>query len=287
MPKHFAAIATLTPGDLPGALALVRECGWNQVEADWMLFLREGAAFKVATPAGEIAATCAILPCEPFGWISMVLVGTAHRRQGLATELLQLGMARLRERGLVPVLDATPAGREVYRQLGFRDGWPITRWRRTAGPSPVVEPLSATVTVTPLTDAEGADIAAMDAEVFGADRTPLLRALAARSQGFACVARRNDRLAGYLLGRDGRLATQIGPLVADDEDTAQALFVHALARIDGPVLLDVLDRHAAFARLLPAAGFAIERGYTRMALGRDSGFGDAQRMVAIAGPELG
>ena len=287
MPTHFQAIATLTPDDLPGALALVRECGWNQVEADWALFLEKGAAFKVATVDGEVAATAAILPYQPFGWISMVLVGMAHRRQGLATELLQLGVAELRERGLVPMLDATPAGRAVYRQLGFRDGWPITRWRRAAASSPFVPGEPSAVTVTPLTESDWTAMARMDAEVFGADRVALLRALADRSQGFACVARRQDRLAGYLLGRDGRMATQLGPLVAGDHDTACALFDHALARVQGAALLDVLDRHAAFAALLPAAGFAIERGYTRMALGPDGDFGDPRRMVAIAGPELG
>ena len=68
---------------------------------------------------------------------------------------------------------------------------------------------------------------------------------------------------------------------------ASALLAHALARIEGPVLLDVLDRHAHFPALLGAAGFAVERGYTRMTLDREIPFGDAALMVAIAGPELG
>src|SRR5687768_1400809 len=111
------AIVGLSEADLPAAEALVRECGWNQVAADWSLFLRAGEAFKVPAPQGGLAATAAILPYAPrFGWISMVLVGQAHRRQGIATALLEKCVARLREQGLVPVLDATPAGREVYRQ---------------------------------------------------------------------------------------------------------------------------------------------------------------------------
>lgn len=287
MPTHSPAIASLTPEHLPGALALVAECGWNQVAADWMLFLREGEAFRVTTPQGEVAATAAILPYHSFGWISMVLVGGAHRRQGLATHLLQRCIGQLREQGLVPVLDATPAGREVYRQLGFRDGWAITRWRRNAASSPSLPPPAVGVDVQALRESDWSDIAAMDAQAFGADRLALLRGLAARSQRFACVARRGGRLAGYLLGRDGRLATQLGPLAADDQDIARSLFAHALGHVDGAVLLDVLDRHAEFGALLPPAGFAVERGYTRMALDHDGGFGDAQRMVAIAGPELG
>lgn len=282
------AIAALAAADLQAAEALVRECGWNQVAADWSLFLRAGAAFKVPLADGGLAATAAILPYAPrFGWISMVLVGNAHRRQGLATALLERCIATLQARDLVPVLDATPAGREVYRQLGFVDGWAITRWRRTASAPAIDRPSSEDVRVRPLQDADGPRLAAIDADVFGADRSTVLHALAARSRGFACVAERAGVLAGYLLGRDGRIATHVGPVVADDAQVAQALLAHALPRIEGPVLVDALDRHTASAQRLAAEGFTVERGYTRMTLGADRPFGDAQRTFAIAGPELG
>lgn len=282
------SIAALDDADLRDAEALVRECGWNQVAADWSLFLRAGAAFKVPLADGGLAATAAILPYAPrFGWISMVLVSQAQRRQGLATALLERCIATLRERGLVPVLDATPAGREVYRQMGFVDGWAITRWRRTASAPAIDRPIAAGVRVRPLQDADWPRLLAIDAEVFGSDRGTLLRALAARSSAFACVAERGGVPAGYLLGRDGRIATQVGPVVADDVQVAQALLAYALPRIDGPVLVDALDQHTAIAARLAAEGFAVERGYTRMTLGADRPFGDAHRTFAIAGPELG
>ena len=63
-----------------------------------------------------------------------------------------------------------------------------------------------------------------------------------------------------------------------------ALLARALAAVEGAVLVDALDRHGALARWLQAAGFAIERGYTRMALDTDARFGDADATFAIAGP---
>jgi GNAT superfamily N-acetyltransferase len=280
-------MAPLGAADLQAALGLVRECGWNQVEDDWAWFLRHGEAFKVEGPAG-LAATAATLPYAPrFGWISMVLVGQAHRRQGIATTLLKACVARLRQRGLVPVLDATPAGREVYRQMGFHDGWAITRWRRAACVPQQPWAGSAGMLVRPLAGRDWPQIRTMDSQAFGADRGALLQHLASRSGSFACVAEQGGRILGYLLGRDGRVATQVGPVVAADADVAQALAAHALARIDGPVLMDVLDRHSGLTQQLAAAGFAVERGYTRMAFGQAVDFGDAQRTIAIAGPELG
>lgn len=89
------------------------------------------------------------------------------------------------------------------------------------------------------------------------------------------------------MGREGRVATSLGPIVAEDEACAAAMVGHALARIKGPVIVDALERHAGFARWLEASGFERERPYTRMALGRDELFGDPGRTLAIAGPELG
>jgi hypothetical protein len=126
-------------------------------------------------------------------------------------------------------------------------------------------------------------VLALDAQAFGCDRAPLLERLRSRSTGFGCVVEGQ----GFLLGREGRVATQLGPIVAEDEEAAQALAGFACGRIAGPVIVDALDRHAGLARWLESHGFARERPYTRMALGRDELFGDPRRLAAIAGPELG
>src|SRR5690606_39275526 len=97
----------------------------------------------------------------------------------------------------------------------------------------------------------------------------------------------NGRLRGFLLGREGRVATQIGPIVAEDENAAVELIAFACAHISAPVLLDTLDRHGRVACWLEEEGFVRERPYTRMALGTDKLFGDPRWLVAIAGPELG
>ena len=273
----------LRADDLDGANALVAEAGWNQNAADWRIFLELGRAFAVKDADGRLAATAATLPYPSgFGWISMVLVSGPFRRQGIATRLLRRCIDALREAGMVPVLDATPAGREVYRSLGFRDGWAITRWRRSAA-SRVKETKGARL----LGAGDWPAVLALDAQAFGCDRAPLLERLRARSAHFACVTEKDGRLRGFLLGREGRVAMQLGPIVADDEAAAAELAAFACARISGPVLLDALDRHRALARWLAAQGFVEERPYTRMALGRDELFGDPRRLAAIAGPELG
>jgi len=273
----------LTDGDLPAAESLVAEAGWNQNANDWRIFLELGRAIGVKDADGRLAATAATLPYPSgFGWISMVLVAGPFRRQGIATRLLERCIDTLRDAGMVPVLDATPAGREVYRPLGFRDGWAITRWRR-ATPGPVAGSAGA----RPLEARDWPALLALDRQAFGCDRAPLLERLRGRSSQFACVVEEGGRLRGFLLGREGRVATQLGPIVAGDAGIAAGLAGFACGRIAGPVLLDALDCHGPLARWLEAHGFAKERPYTRMALGRDELFGDPGRLAAIAGPELG
>ena len=282
-PSHPMATA-MEAADLDRAGALVVEAGWNQVRADWEIFLALGQALKVNGAGGSLDATAATLPyAGGFGWISMVLVTQSRRRQGLATALLARCIADLRAKGLVSGLDATPAGRAVYRQRGFADGCPISRWVRTAAAAVPTD----TAHVRTLQPQDQDAVAALDTAAFGCPRGELLARLAARSADFACVSPSGGSPRGFLLGRNGRNATQLGPVVAHDEVTAVALLDHAIARQPGSLLIDLLDRHRHVAQALTLRGFVIQRTYTRMTLDRARPFGDERLMVAIAGPELG
>lgn len=279
------AETALEAADLDAAQALVAEAGWNQSRADWQVFLDLGRGFAVRDSSAGLAATAATLPYPSgFGWISMVLVAKAFQRRGIATRLLGRCIQALQDEGKVPVLDATPAGREVYRPLGFRDGWAIMRWRRKPGFSGAQSNRRG---VRLLMDEDWQGALGLDRQAFGCDRGPLLERLRARSGGFACISEESGRLRGFLLGREGRVATQLGPIVAKDEAAAAELAAWAAERIASPMVVDALMRHDSFSRALAAQGFEKERPYTRMALGREELFGDPARLMAIAGPELG
>jgi GNAT superfamily N-acetyltransferase len=277
-------IVPLTRSDLDGAQALVVEAGWNQTPADWHIFLNLGQAMSARAHDGALVGTAATLPyAGGFGWISMVLVANAWRRQGIGTRLLTRCAETLRESNSIPMLDATPAGREVYVRLGFRDLWPITRWRRAAA----VDSGSDATNVRLLEDRDFAQVVLFDAATFGCNRENLLHHLCDRSREFACAAETNGQVGGFLLGRNGRVATHFGPIVAEDEQRAAALVDFAGRRVLSPVMLDVPDQHHGFAQWLENHDFVGERPLMRMILSSDHSFGDPRRMYAIAGPELG
>jgi len=276
----------LGPGHVPGCVALSAEANWNQTAEDWRVMLDLGAGFGLVDAGGTIVATSLALPFASggFGWISMVLVTQLRRRQGLATRVMALATQSLAAQDLTAILDATPAGREVYRLLGFEDTWGIDRMQCLAPPALAAAPRRA---IRPMTDADWPAVCALDARGFAADRSALLAALRSRLPAAALVSEREGRIDGFLLGRDGRLANQLGPCVANEEQTAIALLAAALKNVPAPVFLDMPAPHSALRAWLLASGFSVQRPYTRMLLNRSEPFNHVTHLFAIAGPELG
>ncbi len=275
---------------IPGCVALVTEARWNQTADDWRIMLALGEGFGLVDAQGTLVATSLALPFPSggFGWISMVLVTESHRRRGLATRLMESAMAALAARGLVSILDATPAGREVYRLLGFRDTWGIERMQCLDRPVlPPPDAMRPQVEIRRMTDADWESVCALDEQVFGANRRELIAALRKRLPQAALVAGKAGEIDGFLLGRDGRIANDLGPCVASSEQTAIALLAAGLREVSAPVFLDMPAEHVALGGWLRRAGFTLQRPYTRMLLNRSESFNDAKRLFAIAGPELG
>ncbi|MEJ2374458.1 MAG: GNAT family N-acetyltransferase [Pseudolabrys sp.] len=273
--------------DLDAAQALSQEAGWNQTADDWRIFLELGRVIAIARGNDRLIATAAMLPYRPdFAWISMVLVTAAERRQGLARWLLSRCIEELLGQKLVPLLDATPAGRAVYVGLGFQDCWRMRRLiAKTVGAPNAPE--SAAVTIRAVDKRDWQPIIAFDKAVFGADRSALLQRLARRLPAAALVAEQHGRIVGYLFGRDGRNMNQLGPLAGADERIAIALLTQAITNVPPPLAVDLPDRHASLSDWLSALGFAAERPLTRMAFGRSQPFDDSAHLFAVAGPELG
>jgi GNAT superfamily N-acetyltransferase len=283
------SIRPLVQADVPAALALSASASWNQNEADWrtMLQLGQGWGIDAQDDAGreQLAASIIVLPYgEHFAWMSMVLVLPAFRRRGYAQRLLRFALEHLLAQGRSAVLDATPAGHAVYVQDGFADTWRFARWRREAQALPARPAGPATRAVK---DSDWQAIDALDTPAFGASRLALLRSLAERLPQAARVVERGGRIVGFVLGRDGREAQQIGPLLADDDTVAMALLHDALAPLPGPVYVDLLDHQRRLLPWLQQAGFAFQRPFTRMVHGMAAAPGDPARIVLAAGPELG
>ena len=248
------------------SLLLSDEAGWNQTADDWKLFFGNGQVLGMV--AGDrLIATAAALPYgNDFGWVSMVLVTSAWRRRGLATQLVRDCTALLRSTGRVALLDAAPAASTIYEGLGYVALTTMERWEGQGHGVPAQ---------TTAFDFQ------LDQDAFGADRRFLLQNFLARpgSVSFSVPS-------GFAILRQGRKTAQIGPVVADPSE-AIPLLERAIAAATGRVVIDVLGAGSALLACLGRLGFQKVRPFNRMALGTSQPFGNPSRLLAAAGPEFG
>jgi len=270
----------LTEERIADCVALSAEAGWNQTIEDWALFLRHGTVFGLRTAHGVTVASAAVLPYpDDFAWISMVLVTASRRRERIGTSILEACCAEVAQRGLLAMLDATPAAERIYRPLGFEGIFNLSRWQgvtETRAKSPIGVRAMAVGDIPFVT--------AIDAIAFGSQRKFLIESLFRRLPTLAFVSQDNT---GFVLARPGRMATQIGPVVAINEDAADALLDAALGCVDGPVFLDLIDGRDILVRHLQQRGFSVQRPFLRMGLNRRAPYGDPAHLFVVAGPEFG
>jgi len=273
------AIASIDAGESEAVWPLSIEAGWNQNVADWRFMLGAGHGFGLRGSDGKWEASSLVLPLgEKLAWISMVLVTQARRRGGVGTGLLKRCIAEAQANGAVAGLDATEQGRPIYLPLGFRDLYRISRWHFDG-----VKEMPPTAAVRRMAIADLPGMRVYDHELSSMNRPALLAHLAVRQPAMALVS----DAGGFVLGREGRTAYSIGPVVADDEATGLALIAKAASSVPGPFIIDVPDRHTKIRRWLERQGAVSPRGYVRMTLGSAPGLDDPSHVFALAGPELG
>jgi GNAT superfamily N-acetyltransferase len=276
------SLRAMNPGDVPAGNRLREIAGWNQTRGDWKRFLLASPkGCFVAEAGGDVVGTVATISYEGrFAWIGMVLVDPARRGKGIGTKLLEKAIVYLDEcRVPCMKLDATPQGKPLYEKLGFVSEYELERWKlqRTQGHD-------APAAGEPLTE----EILKQDRDVFGADRSALLRPIALEFPAFALQARSQDKLMGYSFGRCGALADHLGPWVAQDESSARSLLDEFLIRSHGEkVFVDAVSSNPWAIRLLRERGFEFSRSLTRMYRGRNDFPGRPEFQCGILGPEFG
>jgi GNAT superfamily N-acetyltransferase len=277
------AITPIGAAESEAVWPLSVEAGWNQNVADWRFMLAAGRGFGLRGADGRWEASSLVLPLGArLAWISMVLVTQARRRGGVGTGLLKRCIAEVQSKGAVAGLDATEEGRPIYLPLGFRDLYRISRWHFDGA-----EERPSGVALRPMSAADLPAVLTLDRAMSGMERGALLTHLASRQPAAAWIAEREGRVAGFALGREGRTATSIGPVIADAETTGLALIARAASAVAGPFIIDVPDAHAEIVAWLQRHGAVSPRGYMRMTLGTAPGLDDPSHVFALAGPELG
>lgn len=265
------------PDHLDAAVALSTEVGWPHRRDDWELVLRLGQGLVAVDGDRSVATVVAVDHCEVAA-IGMLIVAPEARRRGLGRALMvgAMALAGERERRLV----ATAEGLPLYRSLGFVETGRVVQHD---GPTPRNVPRSAAVTIAGAGD--GAAIAALDRETYGADRRRMWTALATVAE--TTVLRRGSGVCGFAARRRFGRGEVIGPVAAATVDDAETLILDAVARCGADrVRVDVAGDDDLSARLV-TAGLPPVGGGIVMRLGGGDRPRGAVTGFALASQSLG
>jgi ribosomal protein S18 acetylase RimI-like enzyme len=264
---HDFSIRPMNRGEIDLAIEWAAAEGWNPG-------LHDAECFYATDPDGFLIA---YMGKEPVGCISVVaydaafaflglyIVRPRFRGQGCGLKLWQAGMKQLGDRNIG--LDGVVAQQGNYRKSGFHLEYRNIRYM-VSGIQPGVQAGAAEAEA--LSHAPFDALLAYDRAIFQAPRERFLRCWVRQPEAAGYIRMRGGRLAGYGLIRPCRQGYKIGPLFADDESIADALFRALAAHAPGAtVCLDVPERNAGALALAQRYGmqkvFETARMYTGQA----------------------
>ncbi|MDS9469932.1 GNAT family N-acetyltransferase [Paracoccus sp. MBLB3053] len=242
------------PEHLDAALRLSQEAGWPHRRDDWALVASVSDGL-VGLQDGQVVATAMATPFGAVSMANMIIVDQKMRGQGLGrgimTRVLELTSASAWR------LVATQAGLPLYRKLGFEECGLVHQHQGRVAALPAPDG----VRLGSLSDLP--EIRAMDAAATAADRSRLLAELL-RHGTVALVEGK-----GFAISRDFGRGRVVGPVIADDAETARQLLAFLIAghegefiRVDTPDDPGLSDWLAGLGLLRVDTGVAMQRGET-------------------------
>ena len=228
-------VRPMRPEEIAIAIDWAAAEGWNPGLTDATCFATvDPQGFLIGELDGETAATVSCVNYSAsFAFLGFYIVRADLRGRGLGLQIWNAAIAHAGSR--VIGLDGVVAQQENYRKSGFALAYANIRYGGTVAPLPEASQAGVALSEIPFVDVE-----AYDATVFPAPRSAFLRAWFGAPGHIGRAVVRDGRLAGWGVIRPCRTGRKIGPLVADDRATAEAVLSALLSAAgSGEIFLDV------------------------------------------------
>ena len=260
-----------TLDDVAELQELSESVNWNQLPADWKNFIELGGVWSMIH-LNRIVGTAAWIPrSDSTIWIGLVITKPEWRGCSIATRLMEK-MIEETSTYSSRLLDASAMGAPVYRRLGFKDMYTVSRMAVSGVfPTPALP-------WRQMTEDDVKKLAAND---------PLLPQMFKNAPELCRIAEENGNVSAWFMGRYGLKSVHLGPVFA--KDTASALDavceMRKLSR-GNAVTMDVMGYQTEFINTLTANGAELKRDFLRMYHGVCD-YTENPEMFAAAGPEYG
>lgn len=243
-------IRRLSAADLAACVELAADRGWPPEQNKWRLLFAVSEAYGIDDPAGGLAAMVVLTRYgRRLTAVGMMVVASRFGRQGLGRRLMThlLGQAG----PAVVHLAATSCGRPLFQSLGFQAIDTVRRYAGRFAPWPRAA-LPGSLRSASMSDFE--PMAALDLQVFGADRRQVLTELFGFAERVLIAEGDQGTLDGFAAAWRNEDDLVIGPLVAADLAVARALISAVAVAENGPVRVDIRGGHLELANWAAARG---------------------------------
>lgn len=214
---------------------------WAAAEG-WNPGLGDADSFYAADPNGffigeldnkPIATISAVKYGDTFGFIGFYIVKPEYRGKGYGLKIWNAGTKYLKGRNIG--LDGVIARQENYKKSGFKFAYRNIRYEGVIGG---ISPGNFEIKKLSAFPFEMVD--SYDREFFPANRTIFINSWIRQPASNALGILQNGKLAGYGVIRKCRTGYKIGPLLANNPELAESLFLALNANITGsaPIYLD-------------------------------------------------
>jgi hypothetical protein len=237
--------------------------GWNPGLADAACFgTVDPEGFLIGELDGEAAATISCVNYDGrFAFLGFYIVRPDLRGRGLGLQIWKAAIAHAGPR--VIGLDGVVAQQANYRTSGFELAYPNIRY------GGIVTAKVPNAAVVALSDVPIAMVEASDATVFPAPRPAFLRAWIAAPGHIGRALMRDGALSAWGVIRPCQRGWKIGPLIADDRASAEAVLSTLIANAGGSeIFLDIPSVNHEAVALAQGLGLAPVFETARMYTGR-------------------
>lgn len=210
-------IETADVSYLPDFMALVAEVGWPHKPEDISSLLLLGRPWRALNrKSRETIGVAVWWPMgHGYGRVGMVIVSPKCQGCGVGRAMMHKVIEDSGTRTLM--LLTTEEGKPLYEKLGFESVGLTQRHQGHYSHSSAIES-----EIHPAYPEDLSEIVALDANVTGFDRSSMITQMF--NTGNTNLLRAHDQITGYAIARPFGLGSVLGPLIARNEDDAEALF---------------------------------------------------------------
>jgi hypothetical protein len=221
---------------------------WANLEG-WNPGIHDAETFYITDPKGfyvgifegkPVASISAVAYGDSFGFLGFYIVQPSFRGRGFGLEVWKAGLKHLQDRNIG--LDAVLEQQELYKHMGFKPCYKSVRYQGVGSGL-----MGRAEGIKYLSEVPIEDLLAYDDQFFPVPRHVFIKSWIRMPGQIAFGALNKGELAGYGVARQCYLGYKIGPLFADNEFIADALFRTLCGYVPQglPVFMDTPEPNSA------------------------------------------